>query len=509
MVCKVNGFRSKVFLSVFYAWLTLWVSPCLLAQTSQGGDVQETVKNLELNSTDLLVPEPAPSPSPPSDLFYNPSIEMKNLKTYLDQNIPNRSGGLELSYENAVKLAILNNLKTLIAQEKTREAKGDFLRGLSGLLPQLQANVSQSRRTSNVVAEGFDPSSFPTLPTGVFGPYNSFDARIKLLQNIFDLSAIGSYQAGVSNQRLAKFQVELAEQMVSSLAGLAYVQLLQSQEDVKAAEGDLQLSKTLLEDTQVAFKAGVVTGVDLSRAEANYNQNLTRLIRAKTQVATSDLNLKKIILVPMGSSLKLTSQLKEGERPPPQLKRALQTAVETRPDIKIAKEEIRFRGYQHRAAVGKQVPSLGFGATYGGSGVTPTEGTAGTYQLAGQLSIPIFDGGNTIGEIKVAKSKQKQAELSFNNLRQEVDEEVRVALEKMKFSLQEIASTKETVRVTHQELELARERFFAGVGDNLEVVHAQSSLATARDAYIRALADYNNARIRLATAMGTIDQFEL
>jgi outer membrane protein len=58
-------------------------------------------------------------------------------------------------------------------------------------------------------------------------------------------------------------------------------------------------------------------------------------------------------------------------------------------------------------------------------------------------------------------------------------------------------------------VKLSKDRFFSGVNDNLEVVAAQTSLSTARNLYVRALAKYNVARIKLAVALGVIQGFQL
>lgn len=507
---KDSKFNAQIFLAWALVALSLWAIPNSgQGQVKSDLDLEEIGKDIQVTAESLPSPETQRSPQPQQNPRKDLAIRLQSMKQDLAKVVPNRKGVLPLSYREAVQMAILNNLKTLSANEQFNEAQGDYLRSLSGLMPNLNSKVGQLRRTSNILAEGLDPSSFPGFPTGVFGPYNSFSARIALLQNIFNLAAIGEFQTGQSGVRLAKLKIILARQMVASTAGTAYVQVLQAEADVKAAEADLEVSKTLLLDTQVGFQAGVITGIDLVRAEANYSENTTRLIKAKAQEKISKLNLKKILLVPMGTSISLTTSLGSSGPPPPSVDQAIAQAENTRPDVQIAKEEIKQRGYQHRAAIGKQVPSLAFGASYGASGSTPTSGNAGVYQLAGQLSIPIFDGGNTVGAIKVAKSKKVQAVLFLGNLLQEVNEEVRVALENLNSSSQEIVSTKKTLELSLRELELAKLRFFEGVGDNLEVVKAQASLAKARDNNAQALANYNTARIQLATALGTVDEFDL
>lgn len=458
--------------------------------------------------SDILGPETQPSSTAPKnaekEVFHQ---ELKRLEADFRKEIPNQSGTLSLGFNQAVQLGILNNIRTMMAREQVYEAKGDYKRSLSGMLPNLNAKVGQMRRTSNFLAEGIDPNQIPGFPTGVFGPYNSFDARVYLVQNIFDLTAIGSMQAGASRLKRARIKVTMTQHLIFKKTGEAYVKVLKYQGDVEAAEADLELAKTLYDMTVVAFNAGVATGVDKARAESRMLASETKLLQSKTNLDQAQNALKEILMVPMETSLKLTSPLSAKTKTPPPADRAVATAQAKRPDILAAKEQIRMAGYEHRAAVGQQVPSLAFGANYGGTGNTPGENVAGTYQLAGLIQIPIFDGGNTVGEIQVTKSKKKQAQIILGTLVQQADKEVHDALDTMKYSSQSIVAAKKRVEVAKLELELTRDRFFAGVDDNLELTRAQSNLAEARDEYIQALAEYNDARIMLAYAMGVIGDF--
>jgi len=111
--------------------------------------------------------------------------------------------------------------------------------------------------------------------------------------------------------------------------------------------------------------------------------------------------------------------------------------------------------------------------------------------------------------VRWAKSAKRQALIVLGNIESQANMEVREAMEKLKYSAQELISTGTNLRLSLKEMELARLRFFTGVGDNLEVVQAQASLARARDDRINALADYNSARISLATATGMNESFQL
>ncbi len=150
---------------------------------------------------------------------------------------------------------------------------------------------------------------------------------------------------------------------------------------------------------------------------------------------------------------------------------------------------------------------MDFVGDYGVSGITPTNTDLPTRRVAIQLSVPVFNGRLTRGRIAVAASRERQAELSLGNVRGQVEEDVRLALVTLRTAGAQVRAADETVRLAERELEMARDRFRAGVADNLEVVNAQTALANARDAQVQALAQYNAARLNLAAAQGRAEQF--
>jgi outer membrane protein TolC len=70
-----------------------------------------------------------------------------------------------------------------------------------------------------------------------------------------------------------------------------------------------------------------------------------------------------------------------------------------------------------------------------------------------------------------------------------------------------VRAADESVTLAQRELEMARDRFRAGVADNLEVITAQTTLANARVAQVTSLAQHNAARLNLAAALGRAETF--
>jgi outer membrane protein len=238
----------------------------------------------------------------------------------------------------------------------------------------------------------------------------------------------------------------------------------------------------------------------LAQEQATLAQKLTNAEQAR-------LALLRITALPLAREVVLTDLLRFTPEPLPAVDLTVAEAERERPEIYVAEEELRRRRYDLKAARAELLPSLDFFGDYGESGNTPAQNSLPTYDVGMRLNIPIFNGGLTLGRIKDARSLVRQAELRLNDTRQQVEQDVRLALQTIVTAAEQARAAQEAVRLAERELTMSRDRFAAGVTDNLEVVTAQTTLADARFSEINALAQYNTARVNLAAARGRIESF--
>jgi outer membrane protein TolC len=412
-----------------------------------------------------------------------------------------------LSYEQAVKLAIDNNLATLRAHERRNEARGQQEQARAPLLPNISGVTYQANLTENLVALGFQPGTFPGFNTTFLGPFKNFDARLFLTQRVFDLSAIRNYQAGKAGVRVAELQEALAREQVSSRTGLLYLEALRADRAVVAAQANVDLARALLQLAQDQRNAGVATGVDVTRAQTRLAEQQVGLAQAQTDSETARLNLQRVIGLPLGSPLTLTDQLRFVEDPLPSVETAVAQAAHDRREIQVAEEENKASQLEWQSVRAEHLPSLEVVGDYGSSGITPDRFALPTRRVAVQLNVPIFNGGLTQGRVTAAASRERQTELSLADVRGQVEEDVRLSLTTLRTAAVQVRAADESVTLAQRELEMARDRFRAGVADNLEVITAQVSLANARVAQVTALAQHNAARLNLAAALGRAETF--
>jgi outer membrane protein TolC len=100
----------------------------------------------------------------------------------------------------------------------------------------------------------------------------------------------------------------------------------------------------------------------------------------------------------------------------------------------------------------------------------------------------------------------RQARQQLEDLRGRIDYQVRTALLDLSAATDQVEVARSSVNLAQQTLDQARDRFTAGVTDNLELIQAQEALASANENYISSLYSHNVAKISLVYALGYAEQ---
>jgi outer membrane protein TolC len=127
-----------------------------------------------------------------------------------------------------------------------------------------------------------------------------------------------------------------------------------------------------------------------------------------------------------------------------------------------------------------------------------------TYGLS--LRVPVFDGGRRDARRAESASQLRQERVRTGDLADQVELEVRLALDSLGSADDQVKVAEEGLKLAENELAQAQRRYEAGVASGLEVTDAQTRVARARDNRIAALFNYNQARIDLGEATGTVRQ---
>jgi len=410
-------------------------------------------------------------------------------------------GALQLSFQEAIDRGLRNNLGLLLSGDQTITARGERWKELSNLLPNLQARLQENVQTESLTALGLKSNVFPFPVPRVIGPFNYFDARASLNQSIFNFHDLEQERAASERLKSAQYSYKDAREVVVLAVGNAYLLAIATAARIETADAQVINAQALYNKAADQQKAGLSPAIDTLRSQVELQTRQQQLIAARNDFAKQKLSLARIIGLPPGQEFLLTEKAPYQALTPLSLEVYLQRAYSSRSDYQAAQGQVRAAELSHRAAAAGRYPTLDVDANYGDIGVTPAHSN-GTWQVNGGLNIPIFTGGKVHSDVLEADSQLKQARSQLGDLRGRIDYEVRSALLDMNSAAEQVEVARSSVELAEEALTQSRDRFTAGVTDNLEVVQAQEAVASAHESYIQSLYAHNLSKVELARAIG-------
>jgi outer membrane protein TolC len=448
----------------------------------------------------------ASSPSNSSTSSNSPSVSTPTApqaQSPYFQSVPGQPvpGVLKISLLDAIDRGLKHNLGLLLSDDATLDARGKRWQELSHLLPSVNGTVSEHLEQIDLASYGF---SFPGSPT-IVGPFGYFDARAFYSQPIFDLHAINNVRSRSQYIQAAQYTYKDARELVVLAVGLNYLQTISDAARLETAKAQTQTAQALYDQASDQLKAGTSADIDALRAQVEFQTQQQQMISARNSLEKQKLALARVIGLPPGQEFEITDAEPYDAFTPATLEEELQKAYTLRSDLKSARANVRAAEYALKAAKEQYAPSVLFNADYGDIGINPGN-SHGTVDVAGTLRIPIFDGGQTHGDVLRAQATLKQNQQQLENIKAQIDQDVRDALLDLQSSAQQVQVARSNNDLANQTLAQAKDRFAAGVTNNIEVVQAQQSVATASESYISSLFNYNYAKISLARAVGSAEQ---
>jgi outer membrane protein TolC len=412
---------------------------------------------------------------------------------------------LPLNLQEAIDRGLRNNLGLLLSGDQTIMARGERWKELSNLLPNLSARVQEDVQTQSLTALGFKSNVFPFPVPRVIGPFNYFDARASVSQSLFNFKDLEKERAASESLRSAQYSYKDARELVVLAVGNAYLMAIATAARIETTDAQVKNSQALYNKAVDQQKAGLNPAIDTLRSQVELQTRQQQLIAARNDFAKQKLSLARVIGLPPGQEFLLTEKAPYQALTPLPLETYLQRAYAARSDYQAAQAQVRAAELSRRAATAGYYPSLDFNANYGDIGVTPAQSN-GTWQVNGGLNIPIFTGGKVHSDVLEADAQLKQARSQLADLRGRIDYEVRASLLDLNSAADQVEVARSSVELAEQTLTQSEDRFTAGVADNLEVVQAQESVASAHETYIQSLYAHNLAKIELARAIGDAEQ---
>lgn len=405
---------------------------------------------------------------------------------------------LKLTLRGAVDIALKQNPRIQIAKLEIAESQQDSAIVKSGLLPQVGLSVSETVQRGNI--EATLGKRIPGFPQHI-GPFPVFQPGAQAMLSVFDLTLWNRYKASkAAIDSQTALELSTREQYVLLVVS-QYLGSLRAAADIKAAESRYDLAKALFDLASDLQKNGAGTRIDTLRAQVQMQNEQQRLIVARTQSETSLYALARLLNV---SAVELDDAGSFFQTPAFPGESAVAAALTQRPEMKALASRMRGLELQEKAAKAERLPKLSVTAGYSLQGTHPNNAIP-AYTYGAELSMPLYTGGRIGAETAKAQIGIQKLLQEKQELENQIGQEVKTSQAQLNAARTQVDVANSSVQLAQEEVTQARDRFQAGVANNIEVITAQDELARASDQQIAALYRYNQARAELARATGQME----
>src|SRR5579871_2132573 len=372
---------------------------------------------------------------------------------------------MKLTLEQSVALALKQNTTAQIAILQAAQANQDKDVARAALLPNASLQVYDSVHRQNL--ETGLGTTFPGFPQHV-GPFQVFNAGVGFSAPIFDLTLWKRYQAAKELAGAQQATSYSTREQVILLVVSQYIGSLRAEANVTASKSRVELAQALYDQAADLQKEGVGTGIDTLRANVELQNEKQSLIQAENDPS-------------------------------------IDAALGARQEWKSLEQQIKAAQHDKQASQAERLPSFEAQGNWNYQGTHLNNGIP-VYTYQAGFNVPLFTGGRIHAEVVKADLQIKVLQEQKADLRNSIALDVKTALLNLESARNEVQVANLGVQLAKEEVDQARDRFKAGVANNIEVIQAQDALARANDNQIIALYRFNQARADYARGIGQMEK---
>jgi TolC family type I secretion outer membrane protein len=301
----------------------------------------------------------------------------------------------------------------------------------------------------------------------------------------------------------AQEEILRQQQSVKYSAVQGYFALLAYQEYRDVYHESVSNLQGHLDNVSAQYTVGTVAKLDVLTSNVSLANAKTTAVSADNNVDISEANLNNILGLPLQTKLVLSDHKLPFDSYDISLEEAMDYAMKYRPEVLQAAVAVQKAEENIGIAKSGNRPTVSVGASNGWSDSGYIFGSESkNWGITGTVSYSLWDGGATNAKIKQAKENLLSARETEQQTRESVQLAVKQAYLDIRSAAQRVEATQTSIDQAEESFKIARVRYQAGVGINLDVLDAQLSLNEAQTNHIQALYDYNVGIAKLEQVMG-------
>ncbi len=418
---------------------------------------------------------PIPADWPSGDAYKESTAKPDSENT---ADITWREFFIDKQLQKLIALALVNNRDLRIAALNIERSQAQYQIQRADLLPTINATGSglEQRVPSSIASTG---KSMTVHQYSVGLGFSAYE--LDLFGRVRSLKDEALEQFFATEEARRSVQISLVAEVASN-----YLTLAADKERLKIAKETLESQQASYNLTKSRFEAGASSELDLRQAQTSVDSARVDIARFTTLVAQDENALALVIGSPvppdlLPSDLSVVTALKE-------LSAGLSSEVlQRRPDIIQAEHLLKAASANIGAARAAFFPRITLTTSIGLSSDQLSglfKGGAGTWSFAPQITIPIFDAGRNLANLKVSEVDRKIFLAQYEKSIQSAFREVADALAQRGTIDDQLDAQQSLTDATAASYRLSQARYRNGVASYLDVLDSQRSLYSAQQGLI-------------------------
>ena len=404
-----------------------------------------------------------------------------------------------MTVEQAVDIALKNNYDVFVARNNADVAKVNNTAGNAGMLPTIGVNGTDNYSVNNVY---MNLSSGSTI-TAAAGKSNVFNAGLGLNWTLFD-----GTKMFITKNKLSQVEklgeIQFRDQVMTTVFNVivAFYQVVQTKQQLLAVRDVMAYSLERVRILQKGYEAGIAHKNDLLQAKIDLNVNKEAEISQINTIRNTKRTLNQYLARDPDTQFEVADTIPLNYVPDPvdlmnKLYSNNTSVLNYQKQADIAQLSLNeFKTY--RLPRLSMVASFNYNQNDNSASNVLTSRSYGPL-LGGSLNIPIYQAGNALRQVKAAKIQLQSAEYTLENVKLQVNTELKSALTDYDDQKQLLSIEKDNLTLAKENLRISMERLRLGQTTALEVRQAQES-------YANSLARYYNFEYNMKVAETRLKQ---
>ncbi|MGA9238057.1 TolC family protein [Robiginitalea sp.] len=402
--------------------------------------------------------------------------------------------------EECVIYAVENNLTVQQAELDLRNAELDKSEAISGLLPNINAQLQAGGNTGLT----FDPTTNQPTNTTIQTATGNTTAAVNLFDGLRNYNAL---RRADMNKLANQYRLDDLKDDIRLNVALAYLQIISNKETLKVSRALYKATEQDLERTRVQVEEGVLPQGDLLEIQATAASQEQQIVNGENQVLLSRISLAQLLQITDYENFDVADE--EYDVPPSDVlmnspREIYEKALTFRNDIKASEAFVDLAEKDVKIAKGAYMPTLeaffNYSTRYSSEFRDPLTGDDVSFgdQLwlndgifyGARINVPIFNGLNVRNSVKRSEINLERAELQFEQDKLELETNINQAYVDVKNSAKNYEAAVKTLEARRLSYEYAKERYEVGLLNAFDFGVAQARVDNAAADVIRTKYDY-------------------